>query len=487
MLWVMCVIGWLLVYALPNTYQSRAQVYVQSTSILRPLLRDLAVQTDVLSQVEVMSRALLSSAALKKVVRVADIDIGLDGEREMEEYIDKLRARIDISTPSRDVYEIHYQDPSPQRAQRVVQALLDTLIEETLGLKRSDTGGAKEFLEKQIQEYEVRLTDNEKRMAEFKKQHLGVLPSAEGDLYQRLQGAQDQRAEMQAALDLALQKRNLLQSESVGEGPVYGAVNPLESDIGSPTEGQLAQYREKLAALSLQFTDNHPDILALKQVIADLEARGVQQDGAGAGLTALSSAGVALGEAEQQVAALQKLLDRQQAVVNRLSGAIGSIPEVEAKLAHLNRDYEVLKTRHDSLLQRLQTAELSSAADLDIQDVEFRVVESPQANLNPTGPNRLLYLSLVFAVSLLAAVALAMFLHQIKPVFITSAGLRQATGLPVFGTISVKHHPAVRDKMRRDQLYFSAGMALIFVAFGMAMLFHNGAVHLIHSVLTLPG
>jgi len=95
--------------------------------------------------------------------------------------IDRLQKKITLEKAQRvSTFAITYSDSNAKRAQAVVQSLVDTFVEDTLGMKRTDVGNARRFLEVQIKEYERRLTESEDRLAQFKRENLAMLPRRDG-------------------------------------------------------------------------------------------------------------------------------------------------------------------------------------------------------------------------------------------------------------------------------------------------------------------
>ena len=107
--------------------------------------------------------------------------------REQEALIDSLAARIKLGRPdgpaTRNTFEVSFTDPDPKVAHRVVQVLLDTFMEDSLGMKRVDTTVAQRFLETQIGEYERKLEEAEDRLARFKQENVGVMPGSGGGYF----------------------------------------------------------------------------------------------------------------------------------------------------------------------------------------------------------------------------------------------------------------------------------------------------------------
>ncbi len=99
--WLVCLLGWLLVYALPDRYESDATVYVDTTSALRPLLEKLTVGTDVLSRVELVTTAMLGRPLLEKVARETDFHLRSTSREEFDELISEMRRKIVIEHNAR--------------------------------------------------------------------------------------------------------------------------------------------------------------------------------------------------------------------------------------------------------------------------------------------------------------------------------------------------------------------------------------------------
>lgn len=73
--WLICPMGWYFVSSMPNVYQSQAKVYVDTQSLLRPLLRGLTIETDPNMQIQLMVKTLLSRPNLERISRMVDLDI----------------------------------------------------------------------------------------------------------------------------------------------------------------------------------------------------------------------------------------------------------------------------------------------------------------------------------------------------------------------------------------------------------------------------
>jgi polysaccharide chain length determinant protein (PEP-CTERM system associated) len=231
----------------------------------------------------------------------------------------------------------------------------------------------------------------------------------------------------------------------------------------------------------LEYTDRHPDVIAVREALTRLEGQRSEQLralGVANPDQELSTLGanpvyqavqIALNEAEIEVATLTADASDRQRTLNELQALINEVPEVEAELAKLNRDYDVIREQYESLIQSRETQTLSRKAS-DSDQVDFRVLNPPQAGYAPVAPPRLLLLAAALVGALGAGGGLCYLIAQLRPVFNNSRALREASGLPVFGVVGrVMIDAAVRRRKRLELLSFSATMAGLVFVFGMVV------------------
>jgi protein tyrosine kinase modulator len=172
---------------------------------------------------------------------------------------------------------------------------------------------------------------------------------------------------------------------------------------------------------------------------------------------------------EVQIAEARQELAGREARIADLRRKVNTVPEVEAELARLNRDYEVTRQRYLELVQRLETANISERAD-KTGTVKFEIIEPPAAPLEPVAPNRPILFAFVLVVGLGSGAALAWLLNQLKPVFHTARSLAEITGLPVLAAVSRTWVDRHRQQRRMELLKFCTAAALLIFAFGMVLM-----------------
>ena len=78
-------------------------------------------------------------------------------------------------------------------------------------------------------------------------------------------------------------------------------------------------------------------------------------------------------------------------------------------------------------------------------------------------------MSIVFGAALLLGLGLALLLSQIRPTFVTQASLRDTTGIPILGSISMNWTEQQKVKRRRRLYAFSVAVAMLFTTYGGVM------------------
>jgi polysaccharide chain length determinant protein (PEP-CTERM system associated) len=480
--WLVAILGTVAVLALPNRFQSRAQIYVDTRSVLRPLLQGLAVSPQTQDQSDVVRRALLARPALEQVAK----QVGLYGskstpeskERLMTELPEAISIKGDTST---GIYTISYSDANADTARAVVQALLDTFVEKSLRAGRVDTQDAEGFLQKQVADYETRLSESERRLADFKKKNVGLMPDQRGDYFVRLQAENTNLQKIRTDLAVAMRQRDELRRKISGEDNGRGLLQqgtPSAQDIQAATvmDARIRDNRRQLDELLLKYTDHHPEVIALEDTIKRMEEQrraqlggvrttnGSRSEGSSTPVDpVIQNLQIALNTADVQVATMQTEETESQTRVASLQRLVTTGPEVEAELARLVRDYGVTKTQYEALLQRLETARLSNDADRS-EDRRFKILEPPRAQLNPVAPNRMVLLAGVLFAGLSMGAGVAFLRALTHPVIFSKHALASLTGLPVIGTVTRARGPEVVAAERRNSFAYATVTVILVMA-----------------------
>jgi polysaccharide chain length determinant protein (PEP-CTERM system associated) len=467
--WIIAITGWVIVYKLPNDYQASARIYVDTQNVLKPLMAGMTISPDLQQQVSIMSRTLISRPNVERVVRMVDLDIKIKDIKEQERLVKELMGKIQLATTGRDnLFTIHYNNPNPKLAKDIVQSLLTIFVEGGLGDKK-DSSSAIRFIDEQIKSYEEKLITGENNLKAFKQKNIGMMPQQGGDYYSQLSRAEEDLNKTRLDLREAEQARDAIRRQIAGDEPVL-LVDQDESPssiVNVELDSRIDALNKNLDTLRLNYTELHPDIISTKRLIAQLEERKKEE----AKLTKhsadpgknyspmLQQLNVALAEAEADVASMSARVEEYTSRYNRLKSLSNAVPQVEAELAQLNRDYQVNKSNYEKLLERRESAkisgELGSATDL----MSFRIIDPPTVPDIPVGPDRSKLYSMVFLGAILAGIGIAFVISQVRPTFHSQASLRELTGRPILGSI-----PMIwtnKEKIKRRKRLYAFALSLL--------------------------
>ncbi len=508
---IVCVLGWLIVFSLPDRYEADARVFVDTRTALKPALQGLTTDQNVDAQINYVRQSLLEGPQLEQIAKETGVlpDTVTD-PRSRARILDLLSNRIaltvvnagsqgDERSTAGTIYSFHYTDLRRDRALHVVDTLLNTFVEQTLGGKRQGSEHAQQFLETQIKDYEQRLSAAEDKLAAFKKKNVGLMPSEQGGYFAQLQSETDAAKKADTDLSIAMSRRDELAkqlhsdaaiSAAGSSAPVLGAHGMTG---GSDTLSRIQEAQANLDELRLKFTDKHPDVIAARATLEELKKRRAAEleslRRGDASAVASSGAGnnpvyqnieLELNKEDVDIAALRRELAQHQSTVADLRARLNSAPQVEAEFQQLNRDYDVNKAQYTALLESYQKARLGERAD-NAGSVRFEVVLPPTAPIMPVWPRRTLLLGGIWLAALLLGGAVAYGLHLLKPIVGSVTAVNELTAFPVLGVVGAAFPSRQHQEARRHLWRFSAAMACLVLALGVALTLNWAGARLVHA------
>jgi polysaccharide chain length determinant protein (PEP-CTERM system associated) len=322
------------------------------------------------------------------------------------------------------------------------------------------------------------------------------MPSEQGGYFAQLQTETDAEKKAETDLSIALSRRDELERQLHGDMAISaaGAPPPVTSGNGlaggSDTLSRIQQAQAKLDELLLKFTDQHPDVIAAKATLAELQQRrsaellSLKRGDA----TAVASSGagnnpvyqniqLALNKEDVEVAALRRELEQHRTTVADLRQQLNIAPQVEAQFQQLNRDYDVNKAQYTALLESYQKARLGERAD-NAGSVRFEVVLPPSALVTPVWPKRNQLLAGILLGAVAAGVAVAFAMHLFNPIVSSVIAINELTPLPVWGAVGVAFPMRHRREFRRGMWSFTAAGVCLLIAFGVVVFLSRSGVRL---------
>jgi polysaccharide chain length determinant protein (PEP-CTERM system associated) len=313
-------------------------------------------------------------------------------------------------------FKIEYSARSPELAQSVNNELTSLFIEENLKSQQELSESTTAFLQSQLAEARKKLEEQESKVKRFKAEHFGDLPSQAETNVQILGGFQNQLQSTQRSLDGAKQQKLYLESLQQQYQSAQANIGGAEKQSGSSAQGlamELTDLRRRLVEARTHLTEEHPDVISLKERVAKVEKlqndvekekashpEGVQSTGS---IDPSVAAEVQRGsttpmmQVQSQLKAIGLEVENYSQHSKELESQIASYrarlnltPQTEQELADVSRGYEESKANYNSLLQKQNQSQLATNLELRQQGEQFRILDPPSVPTRPSAPNHLL-------------------------------------------------------------------------------------------------
>jgi polysaccharide chain length determinant protein (PEP-CTERM system associated) len=471
----------------PERFEARARIYVDTQTVLKPLMAGLTYQPDIDGQVQMLARTLVSRPNVERLIDMPELKFEQLGGMSREKLVSVLMSQIKVDAAGKgNVYDISYRGTSPQRAQGLVEATVNMFVRSGLDAKRQDSADAGRFIQSQIASYEAKLVQAEDKLKEFKVRNFSTTGVSDRDYFTRVSALSEVVDKLRGELVAAEQSRDAFKRELAAEDPLL----PLSEDLSPKSlppalvdaSARLDTQKRQLDELLERFTDAHPDVIAARRVFKQLESelkerkeaeeRAQTRAASGKGGRAATSPvyqklRVALAETEALVASLRAQLSTQQGRLDQVRSVAGRLPQVEAELAQMNRDYEILRKTYETMVARRESAALGVKLDESSQLAEFRLVEPPRVSSSPVFPGRLHLALLAIAASAVLGCAAALLAEGLHPTVLHASDLRRYfPGRPVIGTVSSVVTDTTRQELRAAAVRFAAVLGLFWMMQG---------------------
>ncbi len=474
--WVLAVVSVILVSFLNDTYQATARIHVDTQTVLKPLMKELAAQPDIDQQVRMLARTLISRPTIEKLIGLKELGFDVTTPEDREQLIAGLVRSINVQASGANVYTLLYRDNDAKRARALIEGLVTLFVESSTGGKKQDSAQAISFINQQISEYEEKLSTAENRLKDFKVKHFGVSGATQQDFFARMASLSDEVNKLKLDLSAAQRSRDSLRLALSSETPQLPAeALPMRERTGpSETEIRLDAQRRALDDLLRRFTEAHPDVAAARKAITDMERIKRDEDelnrrrtpavGTAPPNPVYQQLRVQLANAEAQTASLQSQLAMQQGRLEVVRSQAGKVPQIEAELQQLNRDYEVVRVAYQRLVERRESAAMGAKLDESSQLADFRIIEPALVSPNPVFPSRVAMALGSLLASLAAGIGAALGMAIAFPLVADEQELAQLTKRPVLGGVSLSLDGPAKVAARWQMVQFGATVVIFLVS-----------------------
>jgi polysaccharide chain length determinant protein (PEP-CTERM system associated) len=393
---------------LPKVYRSQTLILVDPQKVPADFVRP-TVTTDVNNRLQIISQEILSRTHLQRIIDELGLyrnEAALDrmsalllhrGKRTQEEIVDAMRKDITVETiadeESRNhtlgAFKITYQGQDPALVQQVTRELAALFIEENVKVREEQAEGTIHFIDDELEKARVSLDDQERRLKDFKSLHMGSLPEQETANLQLL-------GQLQTALQVNGDALGRAQAQKIYEESLLSAVTAREAEASQPlAQSELDLRREELKQAESRYTPLHPEVVQLREEIAELEQWTPPSGQAAAtAKPAPPSKDLAPEQIRGQVAALDEEIKRrtqQQAEVEnrirQMQTKVEALPAVEQQMLELDRDYQISKLNYASLVEKKNASAMAAEMERRAEGEQFRVLDPANYPEKPFKPD----------------------------------------------------------------------------------------------------
>lgn len=418
----------------PYKYQSDVIIFVDDKNIITPLMEGRAVTTEISDRISAAKELILGRTVIEQVATDTSIfeDAAMDPE-SIERRIAYVRAGVAIRPRGDSYFSIGFTSTSQMEAFRTAQRLAQLFVEETKERKRVESRGAYEFIDKQVKTYEQQLTEAENRLKQFLSEHNDGTE----------QEGNSRMAQLRNQLELAKLEQEELTTRTASLEEQLAGISPTirQGRTEDAYRERIRLLEERLDSLRLQYHDSYPDIVILREQLAELRKQqkaasqrppsrnSLAGDDAVNPLyqelsAALSTTRADMATVKTRISSLERLMEEQALRMERIQSN-------KARYSELTRDMEVNREIYDDLLKRREKARVSMHLDIEGQGLNYRINEPAQYPREPKGPKFSMFATAGLLLGMVAPFGALAGMLQIDPRIRARNQLEEGIGLPV--------------------------------------------------------
>jgi polysaccharide chain length determinant protein (PEP-CTERM system associated) len=450
---------------LPKVYRATTLILVQPQSVPESYVRPTITDT-VINRLNTIGQEIMSRTRLEKVIEEFNLYKDLRKKVPMEEAVETMRKAIVVKVQeekkerTRNSFTISFEGEEPKTVMMVTNKLASLFIEENLKVRELQAGGTSDFISKELLTMEDRLKRKEQEIRVYKERNMGQLPQQLDanlrileQLQQQLRTASEKiRAAEDRTFIFQGQLEQLKKLEPRGDAfPNQEALNTAR--IREDPVTQLNALKRELASMQTRLKETHPDVIDLKKKIAMLES---QVEGKSKSpqeeekITTKNLPPPRLDPdterfyrqlTEQYNSALleaKRLKEEEKALKEQMilyQRRIEDTPKREQEIVLLTRDYELLKTNYQSLLDKNLQAQMAENLERKQKGEQFKILDPAVLPEKPIKPDQNKIMLIGGLLGIVLGIGLTWVRESSDQSFRTVSDLEEYLGIPVLATI----------------------------------------------------
>lgn len=472
------IVAVVITFFLHEQYKSTTLVLVEDQKVPDNIAHSV-VTDDLNVRLSSMQEQILSRTRLQPIIEKFGLFKGDVNKLPMEDLVDRLRTAIEV-TPVRAMsgtrpgglpgFYINVTLDNARTAQQVCAEITSMFTEQNLKDREANAQGTTSFIQSRLDEAQRDLNDRDAKLAAFKAQHIGQLPTETDQNINILNGLNTQLDGVNQAISRAQTEKALFNSMLT---QALATASSSQSKGGDPDvlQKQMDDLRNQLAIAQSKYTDDHPDVKSLKVRIADLQKKidsgetavaDKPQDNPAPTKAANTAAPdkpadkpekstkPTLPETPQVQQLRQQIFLADQTIkekskeqaevlqkIHMYEARIQMTPAVEEQYKVLSRDYNTSVENYNELLKKLNDAQMSKGLESRQLGETFDVMDPANLPERPSFPNRWIFAGGGLAAGLALGFGIALIFEMGDKAIRTDRDVEALLGLRTLAMVPV--------------------------------------------------
>lgn len=460
----------------PKMYTAHTTIFVEEENIIGPLMEGAAeVQRVVIDRAAIAREIIFGHKIMMGLLEQEGLLIDEPTPLEQEHMINSIKSRMTISNIRRNLIRIEFKDNNPEKSFRITSNLAQLFIDASHAAKAKQSSGAFGFIDKQVQEYKVKLQSAEELLKIFRSENVDAQAGLSGEIGRRSAELERTQEQITQELDEAKIRKASLQRQLSGEAQAASAFSHSEQ-----YKIRISELQEQLDNLRLSYHETYPDIIQIKNQILHLRESVKESETRNDNLQdqdiiideRISSNPIYqqlqqdLYNTNTMIETLQSRLNQTNISISELIKRARKIEEYEARLQELTRDYEVNRDSYHDLMRRREQARVSMNLDKEKMGLNLRIDEPAYFPHSPSGLRFLHFLLAGPLLGLAIPIGLLFVISLIDPRVRKAETISDNLGIPLLGKTP---HLATPMGERKITIGFIATTLLFLATIGYAM------------------
>ena len=446
------IVGYGITFLVKPQYVSQTLVLVEQQKVPESYVK--AVVTEDLSgRLASMKEQITSRSRLQPIIERFNLFAG--GGLSMDDRIDLTRKNIGITPIQSEIarsnglpgFFISFKANDARTAQLVCGEIQSLFVNESISDREGIAAGTTDFLKGQLADAKAKLDEQDAKLAKFQQQYMGKLPGAESSNINMLTTLNTQLdASTQALARMEQDKtyaESILAMQIQNQGPQTtekGGLAPQAQQL------ELQQLLSQEADLTSRYTDDYPDVVAVKRKIAELRQKMAAAPTTPTPATASTAPKPTDSPGVQQLRLQLRAMDQGiaqkkrdqaaiQAQLHTYQERVAASPEIEEEYKAITRDNQTAQNFYDSLLAKMNDSKMATDLEKRQQGESFKVMDEPNLPESPTFPKRPVFVGGGLGAGLALGLLIIAVLEYMDTAVRSERDIWAFTKLPTLGVI----------------------------------------------------